>query len=96
VLVIFLIEAIVMLLAFAYLFYHTTMTSIEDNRSLFVRAYLAMLIALAVGAYKLSTNANSPATQQGNAVKTEFNGQYWLPGEQQLTAIKIAKENGYV
>lgn len=94
-LVIFLIEAIVMLLAFAYLFYHTTMTSSEDNRSLFVRAYIVMLIALAVGAYKLSVKANDSASQQGNAVKAELEGQSWLPGEQ-LGAIKIIKENGYV
>jgi hypothetical protein len=95
VLVIFLIEAIVMLLAFAYLFYHTTMTGIEDNRSLFVRAYLAMLIVLAIGAYKLSANANDSASQQGNVVKAEFNGQSWLPDVQPGT-ITIVKENGYV
>lgn len=94
-LVIFLIEAIVMLLAFAYLFFHTTMTSSEDNRTLFIRAYLAMLIALAVGAYKLSANANDSVPQQGNAVKAELKGHSWLPGGQ-LSAIKIIKENGYV
>lgn len=94
-LVIFLIEAIVMLLAFAYLFYHTTMTSIEDNRSLFVRAYLVMLIALALGAYKLSAKTDDSAPQQGNTVKAELEGQSWLPGGQ-LSPIKIIKENGYV
>jgi hypothetical protein len=96
VLAIFLIEAIAMLLAFAYLFYHTTMTSTEDNRSLFVRAYIAMLIALAVGAYKLSAKADD-ASQQGNTVKAEFNGQYWLPSVPlELNTIKTVKENSYV
>lgn len=88
-LVIFCLEALVMFVAFAFLFYFTTMSSMEDNRSLFVRVYLAMLIVLAIGAYKLSA-ANNPEVQKINTSKAENRGQPSISKES--NGLQVLKE----
>jgi hypothetical protein len=81
----FLLMAIVSFIAFAFLFYNTTMYSLEDNRMLFVRVYLTMLMILALGTYSLSAKANEPK----NLVNIEFNSQLALTyaKEEQLCLI---------
>lgn len=89
-LVIFCLEALVMFVAFAFLFYFTTMSSMEDNRSLFVRVYLAMLIVLAIGAYKLSAASNNPEVQKINTSKAENRGQPSMSKES--NGLQVLKE----
>lgn len=93
-LIIFLLEAIAMLIAFALLFYITTMSSTEDNRTLFVRIYLVVLMVLALGAYKLSTSPNQTTSEPNKLVKTEIIKSTWLAVPS--NTIKSIKENGYV
>lgn len=57
---IFLIQAVLMFLAFAYLFYMTTMTGNDDYSKMFTKVYLVMVAVLAIGAYCLSSTSNSP------------------------------------
>jgi len=95
VLTIFLLEAIALLIAFALLFYITTMSSTEDNRTLFVRVYLVILVVLAISAYKLSTSPNQATSEPNKLVKTEIIRSTWLAVVPSNT-IKSIKENGYV
>jgi hypothetical protein len=95
VLIIFLIEAVALLVAFALLFYVTTMSSTEDNRTLFVRAYLVVLVVLAFSAYKLSTSPCQATSEPNKLVKTEIIRSVWLAVVPSNT-INLIKENGYV
>lgn len=94
-LIIFLIEAVALLVAFALLFYVTTMSSTEDNRTLFVRAYLVVLVVLAISAYKLSTSPCQTTSEPNKLVKTEIIRSVWLAVVPSNT-INLIKENGYV
>jgi hypothetical protein len=73
VLALFLLMAIISFIAFAFLFYNTTMYSLEDNRKLFVRVYLTMLMILALGTYSLSAKANVPKNLVSNELTKENN-----------------------
>jgi hypothetical protein len=79
VLAIFFLMAIITFIAFAFLFYNTAMYSLEDNRKLFVRVYLTMLIILALGTYSLSAKANASDVEPKNLVSIELNNQLTLP-----------------
>ena len=71
-LAIFFLMAIITFIAFAFLFYNTAMYSLEDNRMLFVRVYLTMLIILALGTYSLSAKANASDFEPKNLVSIEL------------------------
>lgn len=86
-LAIFFLMAIITFIAFAFLFYNTAMYSLEDNRMLFVRVYLTMLIILALGTYSLSAKANASDFEPKNLVSIELNNPLALP---------YAEENKYV
>jgi hypothetical protein len=69
----FLLMAIISFIAFAFLFYNTAMYSLEDNRMLFVRVYLTMLMLLALGMYSLSAKADESKNLVSNALTKENN-----------------------
>lgn len=93
---IFIVGALVLLAAFAYLFYITTMTSLEDNRTLFVRVYVLLLVVLAIGAFKLSARAGDCSSETNKMVKAELNKKTDLAVAQQTIVKQSVEENGNV
>jgi hypothetical protein len=87
VLAIFFLVAIVTFIAFAFLFYNTTMYSLEDNRMLFVRVYLTMLVVLALGTYSLSAKADVGDFGPKNQMMIELNSRL---------ALTLLRENNHV
>jgi hypothetical protein len=71
------------------------MSSLEDNRTLFVRVYVLLLVVLAIGAYKLSTNADC-STVTNKMVKAELNETLGSAVIQQAIAKQSAEEIRYV
>lgn len=85
---IFLVQAGALFLAFAYLYYFTTMTGNGDYRTLFTRTYLAMLLVLAIGVYAAAATRTPSDAQTGKTAAAS--SPHDVSGE--ASAVRIAAQ----